>query len=189
MGNLRVRNNMEKISGLIIGLSKPLSITVLLCLYLVFVMVVFPSLSGEMKNAPPIDLAFTYTADEVYNWIDAYGTEGRASYMRGEMTIDIIYPLVYTALFIGILGFATQYREYPRLSGYRWVVISPLFIWFFDLLENSGIVLMLMKFPEQLNTVALLTSYATTLKWSSAILVILTTIVACTYRLVQHYQK
>jgi len=177
---------MNKISPLIIWLSKPSSIALFLGFYLVFVIFMLPKLSGEMQSTPPIDLAFTYTVNEVYAWIEAYGEDGRHAYMVGEMTIDIIYPIIYTALFIGILGYMTSYKEDPRLYGIRWLVITPLAIWFFDLLENTGIVLMLYRFPEQLNNVAVLTSFATTMKWSFAAFVITATTMISIRRLVQY---
>ena len=141
-------------------------------LYLIFVIAVMPGLAGPNNNVPPIDLAFHYSVDEVYGWIEAYGAAGRERYMIGEMTFDVIYPIIYTGLFIGLIGYFVGAEDH-RL--HRLVFLPPV-IWCFDMLENAGIVTMLRNYPEVLDTVAMLTAWATTIKWSFAGLVIAITL-------------
>jgi hypothetical protein len=133
---------------------------------------VFPGAANSA--APPIDLAFHYSVDQVYEWIELYGEEGRRRYMIGELTVDFIYPLVYTALFCGLIGFFTQVKDKGRYSN---LAALPMVIWLFDMLENTGIVTMLYRYPEKLHLVASVTAWFTSIKWTLAIVVILITLV------------
>ena len=163
---------------------------IFLGLYLVFLLGVMPMLADPGSNVPPIDLAFHYTVDEVYGWIGAYGEAGRHRYMIGELTLDVAYPLVYTCLFIGLIGYLIDFQKLiQRSTGERkrslaWLVILPPFIWLFDMLENVGIVTMLVNFPEVLVPIAKLTAWATSIKWSLAYFVIVLTLLLGTRRFV-----
>ena len=160
---------MIALQKLVLRLSKPRSLLVAFVLYLIFVIGIFPAFAGHNAEAPPIDLAFHYSAKQVYQWIDLYGEAGRQSYIIGELSIDLVYPLVYTALFVGLLGFLTQFEQAGRFAGLAYL---PFVIWFFDLLENMGIVLMLYNYPQQLESVAIIAAWCTSLKWSFAFLVV-----------------
>ncbi len=164
-------HRVEKFLGF---LSRPLTVIVLLILYLIFLLAIFPALGKDTAAAQPIDLAFHYTVEEVYGWIERYGETGRRAYMVGELTVDLIYPLVYTCLFAGLIGFFTRF---PDGGKYRWLAISPALIWLFDLFENIGIVTMLYSYPDQLHGVARVTSWFTTIKWTLAYSVIALTLV------------
>jgi len=167
---------------LVLFLSRPRVLLVLIGLYLAFLFGVMPLLMGVGEGVPPIDLAFHYSVEEVYGWIAAYGEEGRRRYMLGEMTFDVAYPLIYTSLFIGLIGYLIDFQTLvnrPADEGRSpmvWLVVLPVSIWLFDMLENIGIVTMLANFPEVLAPVAKLTAWATTIKWSLAYLVIALTL-------------
>ena len=153
--------------------AKPLSILMLAITYLVFVLLIFPGLATEI-TAPPIDLAFHYSVEQVYDWIELYGEEGRKRYMIGELTVDFAYPIVYTALFCGLIGFFTKDG---RENKYNSLAVLPTAIWLFDMLENTGIVTMLYRYPEKLQMVASVTAWFTSIKWTLAVVVVLMTIV------------
>ena len=152
--------------------AKPLSILILVITYLVFVLLIFPGLATDI-TAPPIDLAFHYSVEQVYEWIELYGEEGRRRYMIGELTVDFVYPIVYTALFCGLIGFFTKDGE----DKYNSLAVLPTAIWLFDMLENTGIVTMLYHYPEKLHLVASVTAWITSIKWTLALVTILMTIV------------
>lgn len=159
---------------LVLGrLSRPGSILLFLALYLVFVLGIFPYFAAETSAAQPIDLAFHYSVEQVYEWIESYGDEGRSRYMIGELTIDLLYPVVYTCLFAGLIGWLTNFEQGGH---YRWLAALPASIWLFDLIENLGIVTMLYNYPQQLVQVANVTSWVTSIKWSLAFVVIAVTL-------------
>ena len=147
-----------------------------------FVLGIMPNLAGRESDAPPIDLAFHYSVDEVYGWIEAYGAAGRHQYIIRELTFDVAYPVVYTCLFIGVIGYLIRFEERVRASTtartrwFVWLVLLPPVIWVFGMLENIGIVTMLINYPVVLAPVATLTAWATSIKWSFAGLVAAITI-------------
>ena len=153
-------------------LARPLSIVVLGALYLVFVLVIFPA-AAMVSTAPPIDLAFHYSVEEVYNWIELYGEDGRERYMLGELTVDMAYPIVYTFLFCGLIGFFANIRDKGKYSD---LAFLPGAIWLFDMFENAGIVAMFYWYPEKLPLVESVSSWFTSIKWTLALIVILITI-------------
>jgi len=61
----------------------------------------------------------------------------------------------------------------------------PFVILVFDLLENFGIVAMLLNYPERLERLATATSLATSLKWIFVGFVIALTLGLSIYRLIQ----
>jgi len=164
-------NRFENVLG---KLSTGRSILIFFTLYLVFVLGLLPILAEHSSGAQVIDLAFHYSIEEVYAWMELYGAQGRHRYMLGEMTIDVLYPIIYTCLFCGVLGFLLNFKQGGQ---YRWLATAPFSIWFFDLLENTGIVAMLYNYPEKLEQVALLTSWATSIKWSLAATILTLTII------------
>jgi hypothetical protein len=114
----------------------------------------------------PLDLMFFYTPDQAFAMIEKYGTTGRDLYMKIELTADIVYPIVYT-LFYGLLLswlFQRGFKPDSPMQKYNVVIISA---WFFDLLENIGIVSMLSMYPSQSVVLAWLTMIFGSLKWLS----------------------
>ncbi len=120
----------------------------------------------------PIDLLIGYNPVRIERMIAAYGAEGRAIYARGELTTDLIYPIIYSLLFCVILSLL--FRNRPNAL-FRRVNLLPLVILLLDLLENACIVYLLGHYPSTSITVASLCSLITNVKWAvSAIVVGLT---------------
>ena len=88
--------------------------------------------------------------------------------MQIELTADIIYPIIYT-LFFGLLIswlFQRAFRSDSPMQKYN---MTPVGAWFFDLLENAGIVSMLATYPSQPAALAWLTMIVGSLKWLFAV--------------------
>jgi len=116
----------------------------------------------------PIDLLFFYTPEKVYGMIASYGDEARASYRLFELTGDILYPIVYTLFFSLALTWLFQ-RGFASTSPMQKYNVVPFGGWFFDLLENLGIVAMLSIFPSTPGALAWITAVFTLMKWLFAI--------------------
>lgn len=147
--------------------------SVKLSLFLLFLMIVFnvvimPNLAGD-TNAVPIDLQFAYTPQRAYELINSYSDETRHNYMIGEMTMDVLYPIVYT-LFLSL----TLLLLYPQKEK---IALIPYVIFIADMFENTGIITMLYNYPSELHGVALATSVFSTIKWSVVIVCFLLLIV------------
>jgi len=152
-------------------ISRPSVLAVLIVLYLVFVLLLFPALSGG-TGAVPLDLLFSYSPGQAYERIESYGADVRHSYAISAMTLDVAYPLTYSLLFS--VWLTLLLKSDSRLAcGTR---MLPFVILILDLLENSGIVVMLVSYPQRLDTLATATSLATSLKWVFAVTVIVVTV-------------
>lgn len=114
----------------------------------------------------PLDLMFFYTPDQAFAMIEKYGATGRDLYMKIELTADIIYPIIYT-LFYGLLLSWLFQRGFKADSPMQKYNSMPVGAWFFDLLENIGIVSMLSMYPAQPAVLAWLTMIFGSLKWLS----------------------
>jgi hypothetical protein len=89
--------------------------------------------------------------------------------MKIELSADIIYPIIYTLFYGLLISWLFQRAFKPDSRMQKWNV-APVGAWFFDLLENVGIVLMLGMYPSQPVFLALLTMLLGLLKWALAIL-------------------
>lgn len=133
---------------------------------------VMPLAAGIMAFAAnnsvlPLDLMFFYTPEEAYAMIDKYGEAGRAIYWKIELTADIIYPIIYT-LFFGLLLSWIFQRGFRSDSPIQKWNVMPVGGWFFDLLENAGIVSMISMYPAKSVALAWLTMIFDSLKWAFA---------------------
>ena len=137
---------------------------------------IMPLAAGIMAFAAnnsvmPLDLMFFYTPEQAFAMIEKYGAAGRDIYMKIELTADIIYPIVYT-LFYGLLLSWLFQRGFKPDSKMQKFNVMPVGAWFFDLLENIGIVSMLSMYPSQPAVVAWLTMIFGSLKWLSFLVTI-----------------
>jgi hypothetical protein len=108
---------------------------------------VMPLAAGIMAFAAnnsvmPLDLVFVYTPEQAFEMIERYGEAGRSIYFRIELTADIIYPIIYTLVYGLLLSWLFQRAFKPDSNMQKWNVL-PVGAWFFDMLENAGIVSML----------------------------------------------
>lgn len=121
------------------------------------------------KPIGPIDLTFGLNPSKTLEMVAAYGEQGRAYYAQGEMTMDVIYPIVYTFLFAVILTLLFRNKPY---TPFRYVNLLPFVTMLFDFIENVFIVMLLYRYPEQSMMVAVLCEIAKLLKWLSLVPVV-----------------
>jgi len=134
----------------------------------VFMFFIMPMGQALMKGGSggpgPIDLLFFYTPAKAYEMVAAYGDAGRSFYRNIELTADLIYPVVYTIFFGLLISWLFQRGFAPGSRMQKWNAL-PVGGWFFDLLENLGIVGMLSVYPSTPALLGWLTAGATVLKW------------------------
>lgn len=117
------------------------------------------------NHVTPLDLMFFYTPAQAFEMMDKYGEAGRAIYLKIELTADLIYPIIYT-LFYGLLLSWLFQRGFKSDSKMQKRNVMPVGAWFFDLLENVGIVSMLAIYPSKPAFIAWLTMIFGSLKWA-----------------------
>lgn len=112
----------------------------------------------------PLDLMFFFTPGEAFDMIEKYGPAGRDLYLKILLTVDILYPIVYT-LFLGLfLSWLFQRGFHPESIMQR-LNVMPVGALLFDLLENIAIVTMLSMYPSIPDILAWLTMIFGSLKW------------------------
>jgi hypothetical protein len=143
MNNFIVKNANRKNALILLGM------VILINVLLVLSMVGNPDLK-------PLDLQLSYSPEKAYELISAYNEKDRFQYILVEITLDLIYPIVYALLFSFILFLLHKDAQIAKF---------PFLITILDLIENGGIVTMLASYPNELHGVASFTSIFTTLKW------------------------
>ncbi len=130
-------------------------VAILALIFIAFNALVFPNVLPA--DVEPLDLQPFYTAHGAYTIIATYSPEILHNYMLAEVSLDVIYPLIYSTLFAFIIFLLFKNATLAQV---------PFLIFLADLAENTGIVLLLYNYPERLNTLATITGFLTTLKWS-----------------------
>jgi len=162
---------VQKISGRFHAWAKGWLVITLLLLEIFFMGFIMPLISNMLKDGSgvgrPMDLQFFSTPQKLHSLAESYGEYGRAFYRSTELTVDIIYPIIYTLAFGLLISWLFQ-RGFSTGSKMQMLNILPIGTWFFDLLENLGIVSILSAFPSQVAAVAWLTTIFTMIKWMFA---------------------
>ena len=114
------------------------------------------------KIIGPIDLTLGYNPERTLQMVSAYGPDARDYYANVEMTVDVVYPLVYALLFGIILTLLFRKKSYaPPI----WANVLPFAMQCFDYLENVSIIILLKSFPDVSNGVAIFCEIAKLIKW------------------------
>lgn len=121
-------------------------------------------MQGDKGGIQPLDLMFFATPNKIFAMLSEYGDYGRILYRNVELTVDIVYPIVYL-FFFGLLISWLFERGFSPSHPIRKFNIVPLGAWFFDLLENIVIVTLISTFPTQITGLAWVLMILTTIKW------------------------
>lgn len=142
------------------------TICLLIVIFGLFQAVILPGAANSLAyysgETQIIDLSFALPATQLYEMVDAYGVRGRQLYAIIEVTVDLIYPIVYTLL-MSLLLTVLHRKMNLRHYGILWFPIGIMII---DYLENLGIVLMLLLFPAEWMPLAVSVSLLTAIKWT-----------------------
>lgn len=103
-----------------------------------------------------LDVQVYYSSEEAYNFISAYGEEGRARYINTTLLLDYIYPWFYSLLLSFIVF---------RLSGKYKLSLLPFAILTLDYAENTFVVILLASYPARLASLAAAAGIFTFTKW------------------------
>ena len=136
----------------------------------------------------PLDLMFFYTPGQAFEMMDRYGEAGRSIYLRIELTADIIYPIIYTLFYGLLLSWLFQRAFQPDSKMQKWNVM-PVGAWFFDMLENVGIVSMLMMYPSKSAILAWLTMIFGSLKWGFFVVTVVLVLIGLVRAAMNRFRK
>lgn len=136
---------------ILIKMSKWKVILPLFVLFLIFPAYLFPHYQGRMgqlagQEVIPLDSRFSYNYDEVKNVFDRLGSEGRNTYRFVIAKVDMVFPIVYGALFILVLAWLLK-KLIGKESGWILLALFPLIGILFEYLENFNTLSMLDRYP------------------------------------------
>jgi hypothetical protein len=140
--------------------------------------VIFARSFAHDPDLSPLDLQFYYTADEAYDLLARFDAHDLQKYLLIELTLDMLYPVIYSLLFSFVL-----YLLYKNAK----MAILPFVTAVFDVLENIGIVLLIRNLPSRLDFLASVTAVFTFLKWVTFIIVMALILVGILKWLVRRY--
>lgn len=131
-----------------------------------------------------LELNIGYLPNDLFDFAEAYGEDGRSMYIAMSSTLDVLVPLLASLLLVSIAFFLAKRADDTRLV--RPALVLGACCCLSDWSENICMVTVLSSYPEQAMTAAVLARVFTTLKYLFAIaLVALIVVQACRGRKVR----
>ncbi len=128
----------------------------------------FPLIQGMMQDGQggvqPLDVMLFANPEKIFSMIERYGEYNRLFYRNVELTVDLVYPIVYL-FFLGLLISWLFQRGFASNDPMLKYNIIPVGAWFFDLLENTVIVNLLSVYPAQPVALAWILVVLIAVKW------------------------
>ncbi|MCB9080619.1 MAG: hypothetical protein H6555_02800 [Lewinellaceae bacterium] len=138
--------------------------------------ILFPFFGAKMDPAgqqTPLDLQVGFSKAVAEETLAAYGAQGREVYFLTELTVDLIYPIMY-AVFFGLLLLRAAKRAQVAPTGFAYQLIAlPFVAALGDFIENAALVTMVQQFPILGNTAVLVANAGQLLKWAAIIVSVL----------------
>ena len=121
---------------------------------------------------PTFDVRFAYSSQELLRALSNFGPEGRYLYAISEVTLDFIFPLIYTPFLIGAMVSIFS-KAFPVKHPLQKLVYLPLGVFLADILENISLAWLLLAYPPACVPLAWSASIFSLLKWLWGVLVLL----------------
>jgi len=136
-------------------------------LFILFInLIVFPFFLTSTTNLKTIlDLRFGFSINDVINSLSIMQKNGRERYLLTTLFIDTPYALIYGFIYAFIIVALRRNIPANRLG---YIIIIPLLISLFDIIENSGIVYFILRYPNINSKIVTIISISNQLKWIAA---------------------
>jgi hypothetical protein len=139
-----------------------------LALFVLFMVFVLPRQaevsSRQLAGVGSPDMSFIYSADEIYAWAEAYGTDGREAYVQVRWSFDLAWPIVYGFFLVASISWVGR-RAYRTGSRAHLLNLVPVAAVLLDYAENVLTSLVMLRYPTQTVVAATLASPVTVVKW------------------------
>lgn len=106
----------------------------------------------------PLDTRFLYDPLFVKSLFSRLGAEKLKIYAITELTLDVVFPLVYVSLLVFLI-----IRVFPRGKA-KYLILLPILGGLFDLSENFSVAFLALTFDGQQSNISYLASIFTTSK-------------------------
>jgi len=161
---------LQKLTGIIDRIATVRVLVLLTLLSILFPTVLFPAAGiGEDR---PLDLYFSYSHEQVYQYLDGLGAKGRSAYAKMELTTDLLFPVVYSLALTVALVIGARRILSPD-SRLQYLCFFPLLLIIADWCENLSLAVVMFAFPEQLDAISTAASLFTSIKWTFLMLVVM----------------
>ncbi len=135
---------LSKISGFIYEKASLRIILVGIVLIALINLIIFPYLPAmfevSISLSSILDLQFGFRNDFVHRLLNMLGEQGRKAYLFFSLFVDMPYGLIYGLTYAFLLAYVLRKKNFKHL---HFIVLFPLFITFFDWIENAGIIYLL----------------------------------------------
>jgi len=116
-----------------------------------------------VRYAAP-DTSVWYFPDDLYAAAEAWGRDGRATYVHARVTFDVIWPMVYGTLLMTTLAWVWA-RGTASGSRWRGVALIPVVAVALDYAENICTATVMARYPARTPVLAELAPLFTAGKW------------------------
>lgn len=135
----------------------------------IILQLIYPLVSTSIE---PLDIQIGLTVDSVITFLDSIGPEGRNYYFWNELTLDMLFPLVYSIAYTLLLVELIKVCHL-QVNAIKYVALLPLGIGISDIIENIHILIVIHQYPSLSETHIQTLSIANMLKHGLTIVVLL----------------
>ena len=148
---------LDRLTALLSGWATRRNVLLVVALDLIMNAALLPLASARLAvlsgGIGPLDNLFTYTPAQAYSALAAYGPAGRAFDLSSELTLDLVYPLIYS-LFFCLASLYFLQRTASNRPALARLALIPFLALAADYLENAGLVALLLNYPTRLSALA-----------------------------------
>ena len=160
---------LNRLTTLLSGWATRRNVLLLVALDLVMNAALLPLANARLAvlsgGIGPLDNLFTYSPAQAHSALAAYGPAGRAFDLASALTLNLVNPIIYS-LFFCLASLYFLRRVAPTRPGLARLALIPFLALAADYLENAGLIVLLLNYPNQLTVLAVATSLLTSLKWA-----------------------
>ena len=159
---------LKKLSKWIQKISKGWVALASIIIFISFTALVLPqqasqaAMSTGSDKSP--DMSLFYTSNDLYQIAEEYGEGGRMAYVKARFSFDLIWPLVYMVFLSTVLSWLFK-KVFKANSFWQLFNLVPIFGLIFDYLENISTSLVMIRYPNPTNSIAIFAPIFTVLKW------------------------
>lgn len=132
--------------------------------YSIMLLVTIPKVmifSNGMKL--PDMLPTGYSPNYINKLLSNLGEEGRNTYLYRQIPVDMVYPLLFSVSWCLVIAWFLN--KLGKLNGSLiYLCLLPILAGFFDYLENTGMIVILNRYPDNPDYLSMLTNVFTILK-------------------------
>ena len=112
-----------------------------------------------------LDTYFAFNQEDIARIIEAIGDSGRSAYITAMYTIDLVFPIIYTCLSLGVMH---------KLRTSELIYLLPIALFTTDIVQNIQTAIIMTH--SSVNNISseqiILASFTNQLKWSIAFLMV-----------------